>query len=176
MSRRPTVRVCARRRRSGTLGGVDGATEYLVLDLASLRYQWNAARTAVAVLTAAGELLAVADTPPGTDEREAAFAATDAALARARVNRPGPTGRVRYRVALYNPYSGEVSVGAVPDTRVFGDGDRLELPAAGAPALLSPGPEPVLGVAGAAAGELRPLPLRQVSFAALTRVYQAHAD
>lgn len=146
--------------------------DMLIFDLASLRYQWNATRTALSALSARGELLAVVDAPAGADGREAAFDVCDAALDRGRISRPGDDGlRTRYRVALYNPYSAEVSVQSVPHTKVFSAGTRLTIPASGLAAVL----EVVDDTEQLRAGDVV-LARRHPDFSALTRAYSSHRD
>lgn len=90
---------------------------YVIFDIATVRYRFSAARTSVTALAPTGELLAVVELAPGTSDREAAFAAADAALRAGRVLR----GDVRARVALYDPYTAEVALDPVPATRTFTD-------------------------------------------------------
>lgn len=141
-----------------------------ILDLASLRYQRNRARTSVTVYSALREVLAVVDTPADMDDREVAFLAADAALSTARLVRIDPErGRVRARLGLYNPYTAEVSVGAVPETKVFSDEELLELPEAGLLGRLEgKGSQVRLEVPG------RTLIPVEHTFTSLTRVYSSH--
>lgn len=105
----------------------------LVLDLATLRFAWQAERSVLALLSAPGELLAVVDCAPGTTERQGAFAVLEEAAATARLVREG----VEYRVAFYNPYTAEVSFDATVANRVFAARTPLTLAAAGAPASIT---------------------------------------
>lgn len=142
--------------------------DLIVLDLSTLRYRWNAAKTALAATTALGEVVSVVDTAPGLDAREAAFLACDAALARGRLLRAAPEDPARtrtYRLALYNPYSAETSVGAVPDTQVFCDRRPLALELGGSVAHLADGRLLVGG---------RILSPVEESLEALAASYQAH--
>lgn len=144
--------------------------DVLIFDLATLRYQWDATRATLSVLSSRNELLAVVDVAPTTNEREAAFQACDAALDRSRVSRTTPAGRLRHRIALYNPYSAEVSFAAVPKTKVFSAATRLTIPANGLPAtLVSSVDGPDVLIAGDDV-----LIHQQPSFAALTRAFAAH--
>lgn len=94
-------------------------TDVLVLDLSSLRYQWDADRRFLTAFTSAGEVLAVADAGDLSD-REAVFAACDLALAEGSLLRADRTGELSaLPIALLNPYTLEVAVGAVPNTEVF---------------------------------------------------------
>lgn len=141
-----------------------------MFDLAALRFVRSATGDSLSALAGTGELLAVIDVAPGTAEREAALAALDAALDRARVPRESvllPGQRVRTRVALYNPYSAEVAVGSLPDTVAYGDGRPLELPATGALGVLD---GEVLTVGARALARREPTP------ASLSRAYLAHRD
>lgn len=141
-----------------------------ILDLASLRYQRNREHTSLTVYSALREVLAVLEVDPGLDERELAFLGCDAALERARLVRVDPVrGRSRLRVALYNPYTAEVSLGAIPDTRAFTDESPLLVPEDGLVASLDgSGASSRLVVAGR---ELVPV---EHTFTSLTRAYSAH--
>lgn len=99
----------------------------VVFDLSTLRYRFSAQRGRVAAVAPTGEILACVDIAPTTDPREAAFRAADAALDQARVVR----GNETCRVALYNPYSAEVALNAVPATQVFTAQVPVSLDAAG---------------------------------------------
>jgi hypothetical protein len=105
-------------------------THWAVIDQATLRFVVGADQ--VAVHSAAGEVLATIALPDGdpTDaawQRRCALEAADAVLGQARVVRETPTGAQRCGVALYNPHTCEVALGALPGTRSFGDGEPLEL-------------------------------------------------
>ena len=146
--------------------------DVLVLDMASMRFSWSPDRTALALLTQRGEMVTVVDTQPTADPREEAFNALDHALGKGKVlrTRPGdPTGRVKYQIAFYNPYTAEVTVGRVPDTVALGDGELLPLPPDGAPAVLERRGEDVVLRIGH-----RTLTPRSATFAALTRTLAAH--
>lgn len=108
----------------------------LVLDMTTLRFRWNDPdRTAVAALSAREEVLAVVDADPQEPLSAIAFRAMDAALAGAhvlRTNAEDPVSPTRYRVGLYNPFSGEVAIGAVPATVPMSCGTRLVIDPAGA--------------------------------------------
>lgn len=139
--------------------------ELIICDLATLRYQWVAHRTRLQAVTARGEFLAAVDVRAGVDEREAAFLACDAALGRGWVRRDGR----RLRVGLYNPYSAEVAVGALPDTAVFADQAPVALPVDGAVAVLDDGAEPAIVL-----GDGRRLPRQARTYASYTRAVNAH--
>jgi hypothetical protein len=158
----------------GTLGNVETTNrrDYLVLDMTSMRFSWSADRTALALLTQRGEIVAVVDTQPSADPREEAYRALDAALDKGRVLRArpdGPASRARFRIAFYNPYTGEVTAGRVPDSLVLGDGALLELPADGAPAVLERADQHAALLVGS-----RMLTERTPTFAALTRALASH--
>lgn len=103
-----------------------------VYDLASVRYAWNRDRTRLQLLGAHGEFLGAADVAAGADARAAAYAACEAALDRGRVR---VDGRL-WRIALYNPYSAEVSVGPAADNRIHSDQAPVAISPAGSPAHL----------------------------------------
>src|SRR5674476_774856 len=101
--------------------------EYVIFDLASLRYRFAPSNTHVTVLAPTGEVLSSVPLSPHHSESEAAFISTDAALSSARLVR----GTVRCRVAFYNPNTAVVVVGPLPDTLVYSDSEPLEIPATG---------------------------------------------
>lgn len=153
-----------------------GPMDLCILDLSGLRYQWNATRSTLTVFSPRRDVLAVVATPAGLGDREAAFRACDAALATARLLRlridTGPAGeprptQARHRLGLYNPYTAEVSVGAVPDTRVFSDDRPLALPHDGLCARLDDSDPDALVV------DDRVLGLVEPTWASLTRTYAA---
>lgn len=115
-------------------------TPVLVLDMTTLRFRWNDPdRTAVAALSAREEVLAVVDADPAEPLSAIAFRAMDAALAGAhvlRTNPEDPVSPMRYRVGLYNPFSGEVAIGAVPSTVAMSADSRLVIDASGATGVL----------------------------------------
>lgn len=118
----------------------------VVLDMAGLRFAWDADRSTVTVASALGEVLAVVPAA-GASDPEAAAAALDAVLAGTRLTRLGwewlPPGRTptrspgatrtRFRVALYNPFTCTVALDGLPDTVAFTGPAPLHLPAAGLP-------------------------------------------
>jgi hypothetical protein len=92
------------------------AVGIVVYDLATLRFRRSSRKTSMSVVAASGEVLAVVDTLAIDSNEDAAYAACEHALSAGRVRRDG-----RYRkVGLYNPYSGEISYKAAPDSVVFG--------------------------------------------------------
>jgi hypothetical protein len=144
------------------------ARDVLVIDMSTVRFQWNAAGTSCSALTSRGEIMAVlSGVDTNADPRETAYLALDAALDRGSVLRTdpaNPAARISYRIGFYNPYSAEVSVGAVPHTAAYCDGEPLELDQAGTPAKLKGGARDLTLVVG----ERRLVP-RSLTFAALTR-------
>ena len=149
------------------------ATDYLVLDMATIRFQWSPDQTACAALTARGEIVALTDVEPEADERQVAFRLLDQALDQGQVLRPDPgdpTKRVSYKVALYNPFTAEVSAAPVPDTVTFTDRAPLPVPADGLPVVaVTSGRNPSMRTL-----EGRHLPARTLTFAGLTRAQIAH--
>lgn len=110
--------------------------DVLVLDMSSLRFRWTTPeRGCVSVLSTREEVLAVIDADPSEPLATIAFRAMDDALARATVLRADPHHPagppLRLAVALYNPLTGEVSLGAVPATVAYTAGERLTVDAAG---------------------------------------------
>jgi hypothetical protein len=76
------------------------------------------------VATAAtGEIFSRIDTAPGTSPRAAMYKAANAALDQGQVLRDGEV----CRIALYNPYSGEASLNAVPATIIYSGGAPISL-------------------------------------------------
>jgi len=101
--------------------------DYLIFDIATVRYRFSANRDSVTALAPTGELLAVVELAPHHSEREAAFLAADAALRSARVLRDG----LRCKVAFYNPYTADICLQPVPETRIFSDLQPLAFEPAG---------------------------------------------
>jgi hypothetical protein len=134
-------------------------TDVLVLDMAGLRFRATEQRSALKVLAASGELLAVIDTLPATQSHHAAFAAMDAALATAQVRRDGKN----CKIALYNPLTAQVVYRPVPSL-VFSDEEPLVVPPGGVLARLE---DDVLVI-----GE-RVLERVDPSFASATRAWAA---
>lgn len=105
----------------------------VVLDLASLRLHRTGNR--VDVLTCAGELICSVRASDGEPARLVAFRAFNAALEhrlpRAFITADGHVDLVAAAVALYNPATGQVAVGAIgkdtQDTATFSDGRPLPL-------------------------------------------------
>lgn len=96
--------------------GEGRVTGIVVYDLATLRFRRSSRKTSMSVVAASGEVLAVVDTLAIDSNEDAAYAACEHALSAGRVRRAG-----RYlKIGLYNPYSGEVSYKAAPDSIVFG--------------------------------------------------------
>jgi hypothetical protein len=123
----------ARRRGVATLKTMN----VCLFDLASLRFERSADRGVVLVRTASGELLASSTVPVDADEGRCAATVCDEALARGTVLRyVDGQGDMAVPIALYNPYSGDVAVDALPHTRAFGDGRPLRLDPNGALAVL----------------------------------------
>lgn len=109
--------------------------EYVIFDLASLRYRFAPANTHVTVLAPTGEVLSSVPLAPHHSETEAAFIATDTALSASRLMRD----TTRCRVAFYNPHSAVVCVAPVPDTEIYTDSEPLVVPPNGLRACVSEG-------------------------------------
>lgn len=73
----------------------------------------------MSMVAASGEVLAVVDTLAIDRNEDAAYAACEHALATGNVAREGTL----HKIALYNPYSAEISYKAAPDSQIFGDGE-----------------------------------------------------
>lgn len=135
-------------RPAGHNGGMSTAIRHrepvLVLDMATLRFmRTGPSRRRVQVLTARNEVLAVADIQLNLetglfDEETTAFYALDAALGGTVLRTPedGSGPPVPHRIALYNPYTGEISLGALPDTQILASDELLPLPVEGAQSAL----------------------------------------
>jgi hypothetical protein len=93
--------------------------QIVIFDLATLRFRRSARGTSMSVVAASGEVLAVVDTLAIDRNEDAAYAACEHALAAGNVEREGTL----HKIALYNPYSAEISYKAAPDSEIFGDGE-----------------------------------------------------
>lgn len=163
---------CGRRVQRRVPAVTVAVVDVIIFDLAALRYRWNEARTALSMFSPLREQLALVSPAPGTADREAATLACDQALDVCRLRRAateadGSPTKVRYKIALYNPYTAKVAIGAVPHNQSFGDFAPLAIPPGGLPARLEDA-GPVLLV-----GE-RALALSQPTVAELTRELAAH--
>jgi hypothetical protein len=112
----------------------------VIYDMASLDFQWGPGQRSLRLVTSRGNALSWLDLETGVDPRDAAFLACDDALERGRVAMPeaidafssgDATRRLRCRVGLYNPYTAQVSIGAVPRTKIFDGAGALEVPVQG---------------------------------------------
>lgn len=119
----PRAAAAAARAPVVTVAGMDWMC---VLDLASVRLTRSAEAGIAVARSSAGETLARIDVDPASDSRDVAFALYEAVLAGAVVTRTAPDGSaVTCPVALFNPYSGQISVEALPRTRIYDAGERL---------------------------------------------------
>lgn len=74
------------------------------------------------VLSSRREVLSVVQLSRGIGVEEAALQGFDSVLARGRLERVLPdSGRREYAIGLYDPYTAEVALGALPKTKVFAD-------------------------------------------------------
>jgi hypothetical protein len=166
--------VNAGRDRQGTLGRVNTPIQpFLVLDCATVRFRWNAQGTTLTALTSRREILATVPVDRGINPRAAAFAAMDKTLQQAvltRVDPHDPLGRVRYRVGLYNPFTGEVALGGVPDTVTYAtlEHDPLPVDGDGTVATLTDDGAHLVWPDGTV------LSPRELTFASMTRLALAH--
>jgi len=101
-----------------------------VIDMGTLQFAWDADSHEVVVQSDGLGILLRTAIAEQTSDREAIFTALDRVLDQVRL--PDPDGQWR-PVALYNPLSGQVSVGALPETEVYGT-DLVELSPFGTPA------------------------------------------
>lgn len=106
---------------------MEGMEHVVVYDLATLRFRRSARKTSMSVIAASGEVLAVCDTSVADTNEDAAYAVCEHALSAGRVQR----GEHLCRVALYNPYSAEISYLPAPESVVFGNEQGLALPVDG---------------------------------------------
>lgn len=107
----------------------DSAT-VCVVDISTLIFERGAGRIVVRLST--GEGLRVVPVDLHADERELAAQACDETLRHARIWRLSDAGRgCEAAVALYNPLSAQVVVGAIPDCVIFQADEPLELDPSG---------------------------------------------
>lgn len=104
--------------------------EIYVLDMAALTVEVDGADGRIC--GPAGDLITTFDIPQSCDGREAFLLGCDAALDYGKVQRVDNKGKLRnFPVGLYNPYTYEVAVKPLPNTRAFSDNRPLEMPADG---------------------------------------------
>lgn len=77
----------------------------------------------MSIVAASGEVLSIVDTLSKDGHEDAAYAACEHALNAGRILRDG----VKCRIALYNPYSAEISYLPAPDSLVFGCEEALSV-------------------------------------------------
>lgn len=138
----------------------------VIFDLATLRFRRSARNTSMGVVAASGEVLAVVDTSTADTNEDAAYAACEHALASGNVVRGGEL----HRIALYNPYSGEISYQAAPDSLVFADGEAHPIEAEGSVAMIETGEEACIHL-----GEVR-IGLRVATLVGASRAWAANED
>jgi hypothetical protein len=163
----------------------DTTTAVVVLDMAALRIALDRPTASVAVLNGvepvavfplasfdlAGFDAGFTSRPDGgpdeTPRREFVFQVLDRTLKTGRLTRVDAQGAPgRLGVALYNPYTAEVAVGAVPTTRAFSRGAPLPLPAGGL--VCTVGSQTLVLPDGTELVE------QERTFAQMTRVFAAH--
>ena len=155
------------------MSGIDTSArvKVVVYDLSTLRFRRSARKTSMSIVAASGEVLAVIDTLAIDNNEDAAYGACEHALAAGRVRREGNY----HRVALYNPYSGEISYQPAPESVVFGADKPIAIEMLGSLG-------EVVGGAGAeelhleGAGGAVVLRRREVSVAAAARAWEASGD
>jgi hypothetical protein len=102
--------------------------ELWLMDLSSLRFSWGVRGSSLTVLSARREALGVIKVEKSVTLEEAATQGFDAALGRGRVERvSAEAGRGQFPICLYNPFTAEVALGALPKTRVFTDRSPLSI-------------------------------------------------
>lgn len=94
--------------------------KYILLDLTSLSFRTSSARDVLAVLSERSEILMVVDVPPASNSH-LSFLGCEALLQRGSIRRDGET----FPIALYNPFSAQVSVGAADAGSIFVANRRL---------------------------------------------------
>ena len=94
-----------------------------MFDLSTLHYRFSSGTGRTITLAPTGEILSRIEVDPTTPSREAAYQGYNAALDQGLVARDGDM----MRVALYNPYSGEVSLNSVPATTIYSAGRPIAL-------------------------------------------------
>lgn len=108
--------------------------DVLVLDMTTLRFAAGGPGSALRVTTRSGVHLATTHPRRKELRSDLAFRALDAALATGYalvVDPHDPRARTRLRVALYNPYSGDIAFGGDGATLTFASGEPLALDADG---------------------------------------------
>ena len=143
----------------------------MIYDLASLALRWGPSRASLTLEAGDGTLLSVIDAAPDQSPRELAFLAADDALARARVSRPDRPGGYdgtthRLRIGLYNPFTGQVSVGATPRTAVYAGTSPLSVTVRGLYA--------VVDTESLTLTDGRVLTRETIEWSSLTRLVEAH--
>lgn len=119
------------------------------------------------LVAASGEVLSVVDIAAHDSDSDAAFAVCEHALSAGRVRRDGQT----HSIALYNPYSGQISWGPSSDGHVFGDGSPVAIDVLGSCGQVEHNAhEDVLHVAG------RELPVVSMTYATTSRAVAAHGE
>jgi hypothetical protein len=146
----------------------------LVLDMSTLRFLMAASRAAVRATTQSGQVLAVVHPRIGESRSDIAFRAMDKALQTGTalwVDPTNPRGRRELRLALYNPLSGDISYGALPNTCTFSGASELELDRDGTPGV-------VRGAAGTRELEVSRQTMSETSRSVteLTRIIAGHTS
>lgn len=112
----------------------------LLVDMSTLRFTSAGPKAPLRVTTRSGLTLAVVHPRKNELRSDLAFRAMDEALKTGRVTKVdphNPAQRRTLRVALYNPFSGDVAYGAAPETRTFPSGSPLALDPDGTPATVA---------------------------------------
>ena len=103
-----------------------------LLDLSKLDFQWGRDKKSCIVSLSNGEKLGEQEVDTDSP-REAAFEALEYLLRKKGVSYRGESYEM---IALYNPFSKEISLNATPDTIIYGDFHELTISDEGASGLL----------------------------------------
>jgi hypothetical protein len=100
---------------------MSSATDFWLLDLAGIRFSWSKGSSCLSIYSSRLEVLGVVQLDPELSTEEMALRGLDEVLANGRVERVQFDGRVVFPIALYNPFTSQVAVGAIPLTRTYSD-------------------------------------------------------
>jgi len=121
----------------------------------------------MSIVAASGEVLAVVDTLAIDRNEDAAYAACEHALATGNVAREGTL----HKIALYNPYSAEISYMAAPDSQIFGDGEAHPISITGSVANIENGEDGIHLILDG-----KRVKQREITLTAATRAWSANEE